>query len=139
MTWAKGFPANWNPFVSSSVETESGWQLRDDGSSGTVKLLFLAFAMAALEPLPGLGQFSVIQTTWLPEAFPTGRDGKWHIMPASSTQGRAFAACMLNGQWRRRKPAMLPDILASAEHLCIGAKDSSPGKRLWQLHHDVYV
>jgi hypothetical protein len=130
MTWAKGFPGSgsWNPFVSKWGESppESGWQLREDGSTGAQYACFTVRNGSAGAVTLGAAVYGN-SDDMATRSVVTGNDGKWHNYAGVFDSVTGNRSLYIDGVLAAHETGNVADILAAAEHLCIAAKDSSPG------------
>jgi hypothetical protein len=125
MCWAKGWPVGWNPWVSKYGETESGWQLRTDGSSpaypcftirnnkvGTVTLGTAVYG----NPDDMAGRSIAI-----------GNDGKWHHYAGTFDASQGVRCLYVDGALAASETGNAPCNPAATNRLMLGAKDSGSG------------
>ena len=128
MCWAKGWPGGWNPWVSKFGETEAGWQLRTDGSSGGSNQYACWTVRANSTGTVMLGAAVYNNPDDLAtRAIAIGADGQWHHYAGTYDQGSGLRCLYVDGNVAANETGNAAYPLASAEHLVIGGKDSSPG------------
>jgi hypothetical protein len=125
--WAKGFPGSWNPFVSKYGESspESGWQLREDGSTGETYGCFTVRNGSIGDVTLGAavyGNSDDMATRTIPS-----NDGQWHLYVGTFSALTGQRILYIDAVVAAMETNDAPDIAAPAEHLCIEAKDSPPG------------
>jgi hypothetical protein len=132
--WSRGYPGGWSPWVSKfgenntsgANEGNAGWQLRDDGSTGETNACFTVRDGSVGDVTLGAaiyGNSDDMATT----TIHTGNDGKWHFYAGVFNAWTGERSLYVDGLLAAQETNNAPDFLASAEHLCIGAKDSPPG------------
>ncbi len=124
--WAKGWPGNWNPFVSKYGETTpsplGGWQLRADAASHPCWTLRGA----------GGTTNDVAQGTadggnpddMAASSLTYGNDGVWHFYAGTYDASTGVRRLYVDGNFVATETNRTPYTLASVEHLCIGARDA---------------
>ncbi len=125
--WAKGFPGDWNPWVSKYGESEAGWQLRNDGSvsNGQTYACFTVRNGSVGTVTLGTGVYSN------PDDMATrstqSNDGNWHFYAGVFSAVTGQRSLYIDGVLAAQETGNTVYDLAAAEHLCIGAKDSPSG------------
>jgi hypothetical protein len=123
--WAKGWPGNWNPFISKYGETtpspSGGWQLRADagshpcwtirGAGGTTNGVALGTAIGG-------------NPEDLAANLTLGPDGTWHFYTGTYDASTGLRNMYVDGVLVASETNASPYNLASIEHLCIGARDA---------------
>ena len=124
--WARGFPGGWNPWVSKYGENapESGWQLREDGSTGE------SYACLTCRN-GGIGTLSLGRTVYgnsddMASGVPSN-DGQWHNYVGTLNGITGERDLYVDGYLVAQEQGSVAYTLAAAEHLVIGGKDSPPG------------
>lgn len=124
--WAKGWPGNWNPFVSKYGETTpspfGGWQLRADagnhpcwtlrGTGGTTNGVALGTADGG-----NIDDMAASSLTF-------GNDGVWHFYAGTYDVSTGVRRLYVDGNFVAIETNLAAYALASVEHLCIGARDA---------------
>ena len=125
--WAKGMPGGWNPFVSKYGEGP-GWQLRDDGSTGTTNACWTIRSPGGANILGAnvYGNSDDMAT----RSVSTGNDGNWHHYAGTYSPITGLRRLYIDGKLAAAETGNGAYNLASVEHLCIGAKDSPPGNNI---------
>ena len=125
--WAKGFPGDWNPWVSKYGETEAGWQLRDDGSvsNGQTYACFTVRNGSVGSVTLGTEVYGNPDDMATRSIF--SNDGNWHFYAGVFSSVSGVRSLYVDGVLAAQETANTAYDLATAEHLCIGAKDSPPG------------
>ncbi len=119
--WAKDLPGAWNPWVSKYGETEAGWQLRDDGRQTNDSCFTVRDNNA------GTNFFGTGGDDMGTRSTPTS-DGNWHLYVGTYNASTGVRNLYIDGAvLAASEGSNTLYNLASAEHLCIGAKDSPPG------------
>jgi hypothetical protein len=111
--WAKGWPANWNPFVSKYGETTpspaGGWQLRADAGN---------HPCWTLRGDGGVDDMSATSLTF-------GNDGVWHFYAGTYDASTGLRKLYVDGAYVMSETNQTPYAMAPVEHLCIGARDAN--------------
>ncbi|MGA2750442.1 MAG: LamG-like jellyroll fold domain-containing protein [Verrucomicrobiota bacterium] len=118
--WAKGFPGSWNPWVSKFGEGEAGWQLRDLGYSMNYSCFTVRDNGSGSEILGQDGGDDMGSGI-------TSNDGKWHHYAGVFSAGTGVRSLYVDGVLAAQETGNVACILATNEHVCIGAKDQPPG------------
>jgi hypothetical protein len=121
MCWAKGWPGQWNPFVSKNGESV-GWQLRQDGSQTPQ-----TNACWTMRGSGGATQLGNGTTDMATRTIPTGSDGKWHHYVGTYSPVTGLRTLYVDGILAAQTTANTVYSLASPEHLMIGGRDAVPG------------
>ena len=124
MCWAKGFPGNWNPWVSKYGESGTGWQLREDGSTGST---YAAFTVRGAGGTVDLGANVYGNTEDMATRSIASNDGLWHHYAGVFDTGTGQRSLYVDGVLAAHATGQVPYVLGVPEHLCIGARDASPG------------
>ena len=127
--WARGLPNGWSPFISKWGEgrpyasPDGGWQLRADGNG-----LQSCFTVRSEQR----GNFAYgcdtgdnvddMATTVIPTA-----DGQWHLYVGTFDTASGVRNLYVDGVLAAQETNNVAYDLAPYSHVCIGAKDSSPG------------
>jgi Concanavalin A-like lectin/glucanases superfamily/Immunoglobulin domain len=126
--WGKGFPANWNPFVSKWGEgppynsPNGGWQLRASGDA--VHSCFTVRDNNAGGFVFGNtgNALDDMATTTVPS-----NDGGWHYYVGTFDTATGIRDLYVDGLLAAQETNNVAYDIAQYSHLCIGAKDSAPG------------
>jgi hypothetical protein len=127
MCWGKGLPGGWNAYLSKWGESppEAGWQLRDDGSSTS----YMAFTVRnGGGDTVTLGTAVYGNSDDMATRSIKSNDGKWHHFAGVFNSISGVRSLYIDGVLAANETGnSAADIVAAAEHLCLCAKDSSPG------------
>jgi hypothetical protein len=107
--WAKGVPGGWNPFVSKFGESESGWQLRVNGSSDP------CWSMRGAGGTDDMASGTATEGT------------RWHHYAGTYDSVAGIRSLYVDGQLAVQQTGQALYTLAPAAHLAIGAKDAAAG------------
>ena len=132
--WSRGFPTTWSPWVSKYGENapESGWQLRADGGGPDSAFTVRNNSAGSTNVTVGAAAGDDMSTTTIPT-----EDGNWHFYVGVFNASTGVRSLYVDGQLAANESAgNVPYPLASAEHLCIGAKDSPPGNSFGSFSSD---
>lgn len=120
--WAKGWPGNWNPFVSKYGEAGQGWQIRQAGDNNrepcwTIRgtggtLVTGRLAWGNPEDLVGAG-FVLNEDT-----------NTWHLYVGTYDAGTGERRLYVNGQLAALTTNNAVYTLSPSSFLCIGARDN---------------
>lgn len=125
--WARGWPGQWNPFVSKYGETTApagGWQVRNDGGNnlspcwtirGNPGTVVLGTAVG--------GNAEDMAAT----SLTYGNDNKWHFYCATYDLAAGQRVLYVDGSLVAYTTGQGPYTLAPDAHLAIGARDAPPG------------
>ena len=119
--WAKGYPGQWNPFVSkygdSGVPPTAGWQLRDGGDNSNPAWTIRGTGGTVTQGTAVFGNPEDNRGTI------AANDGFWHhyagIFNASTGERKLYIDGVLSGAETNNHAY----ILAGDSHVCIGARD----------------
>ena len=125
--WAKGFPGQWSPWVSKFGETEAGWQLRNDGSVNNGQTYACFTVRNGQVGAISLGSEAYGDSDDMATTNIDSNDGDWHIYAGVFSSVTGVRSLYIDGVLAAQETGNAPYDLAAAEHLCIGAKDNSPG------------
>jgi hypothetical protein len=131
--WSRGFPGSWNPWVSKFGEDspETGWQLRPYGGG--------PYACFTVRDNGGGSQFCIPGTSTNGEApwddmsttTYASQDASWHLYTGVFDAGTGIRYLYVDAKLVAGETnGNIPYPLATAEHLCINAKDSPPGNSI---------
>ena len=120
--WAKGYPGQWNPFVSkygdSGVAPTAGWQLRDGGDNSHPAWTIRGAGGAVTVGTAVFGNPEDNRGTI------AANDGQWHhyagIFNASTGERKLYIDGVLSGV----ETGNHAYTLAADSHVCIGARDA---------------
>jgi hypothetical protein len=132
--WSRGFPTTWSPWVSKYGENapESGWQLRANGGGPDSCFTVRNSSAGSTNVTVGAAAGDDMSTTTIPT-----EDGKWHFYVGVFNASTGVRSLYVDGQLAANENGgNLPYGLATAEHLCIGAKDSPPGNTFGSFSSD---
>ncbi len=140
MCWSKGFPGGWNPWVSKYGEGP-GWQLRVDGSgAGNI---YACWSVRGTGGNGNLGASVYGNAEDMATRSVPSNDGNWHHYAGTYSPITGIRSLYIDGKLAAEESGNGPYSLASAEHLCIGAKDSPPGNNFGNYYsgeiYDVRV
>jgi hypothetical protein len=136
--WARGWPGQWNPWVSKWGESENGaeagWQLRDDGSDSsggggvgypyacwTVRDNSAGTVTLGADPYANPDDMATRSI-----AIGTGNNN-WHFYAGTFDGISGNRNLYIDGVLAASETGNKPYFAATGEHLCIGGKDSPPG------------
>lgn len=120
--WAKGWPGNWNPFVSKYGETvpspAGGWQVRADASNHPCWTMRGAGGVVTLGTADGgrVDDLAAPNVTFF-------NDGVWHFYLCTFDANTGVRQLYADGTWVASETNVTAYTLAPLEHLCIGARD----------------
>jgi hypothetical protein len=118
MCWAKGTIGTWLPWVSKYGENP-GWQLRSGPNTG-----YACWTMrdnnagAATLGSGGDDMYTTLFNT---------AGSAWHLYAGTFDAVTGIRNLYVDGQLAAQETNTVPYFLATAEHLCIGSRDSPPG------------
>lgn len=122
MCWAKGWPAGWNPWISKFGESESGWQLRKDGSTSSYACWTVRNGSVGAVTLGSAvyGNPDDLAT----RSITVGNDGKWHHYAGTFDANLGVRCLYVDGDLAASETGNAPCIMAANNRLMLGAKDS---------------
>ena len=120
--WAKGYPGQWNPWVSkygdSGAAPTSGWQLRDGGNNANPAWTIRGAGGAVTQGTAVFGNSEDMRGTI------AANDGQWHhyagTFNAATGERRLYIDTVLSGE----ETGNHAYTLAADSHVCIGARDA---------------
>jgi hypothetical protein len=119
--WAKGYPGNWNPWVSKYGEGP-GWEMRDEGDNA-----HSGFTLRAASP----GTILLGSTPYGdPEDLRgtiASKDQYWHFYAGTYSVATGVRNWYVDGVLSAQAGNNGPYNLAASEHLTIGGKDQPSG------------
>ncbi|HXT12632.1 MAG TPA: LamG-like jellyroll fold domain-containing protein [Candidatus Angelobacter sp.] len=123
--WAKGYPGNWNPWVSkygdSGVAPTAGWQLRDSGDNADAAWTMRGTGGTVVLGTPVYGNPEDLRGT-----IPTA-DGQWHHYAGTFNAATGERDLYVDGVLSGMETGNQPYTLAADSHVCIGARDQHGG------------
>jgi beta-xylosidase len=122
MCWAKGWPGGWNPWVSKFGESESGWQLRTDGSDSIYPCWTIRNNGVGTVTL-GVAVYGN-PDDMASRSIAIGNDGKWHHYAGTFDAGLGVRCLYVDGVLAASETGNTPCIIAATNRLMLGAKDS---------------
>ena len=127
--WARGFPGQWNSFVSKFGETENGWQVRDLGSQPYGGILPTSYGAPSFTVRDNNAGSLLMGVSAGDDMGVTNRisDGNWHFYAGVFNALTGIRSLYLDGVVVAQETNNNPCIPALPEHLVIAGKDSSPG------------
>ncbi len=138
--WGKGLPGSWNPFVSKWGEgrpyssPDGGFQLRTDGNGNDSCFTVRCEQRGTLLFGNAADAIDDMATTTVPTA-----DGKWHFYAGTYDAGTGIRSLWVDAILAAQESNNVLYDLAPYSHLCIGAKDSSPGNTFGQYTSNLLV
>jgi hypothetical protein len=125
--WAKGWPGQWNPFVSKYGEATApagGWQVRNDGGNN----LSPCWTMRGNPGTVALGTAVGGNAEDLAaNSLTYGNDGKWHFYCATYDVNAGQRILYVDGSLVASTTGQGQYTPAATAHLTIGARDQPPG------------
>ena len=118
--WAKGYPGNWNPWVSKYGEGP-GWQLRDEGDNADS-----GFTLRGAGGTVTLGS-AVYGNSDDNRGTIASADGNWHLYAATYNRAAGIRNWYVDGALSGQVTGITTYNLAAASHLTIGGRDGSAG------------
>jgi hypothetical protein len=123
--WAKGWPGNWNPFVSkygeSAPSPSGGWQVRVDGANNVSPCWTIRGAGGAVTLGTAVnGNPDDLAAT----SLTFGNDGYWHMYVDTFDASARVRNLYVDGVLAASETNITAYSLAPTEHLCIGARDA---------------
>lgn len=104
--WAKGFPGQWNPWVSKYGENGAGWQLRRNNNAN------------AGWTLRGTGGTEDMTTSI------NSNDGKWHFYAGTYDATTGVRSLYIDGVLAATQSGQALYTMSPASHLAFGARDN---------------
>ncbi|HZM06029.1 MAG TPA: LamG-like jellyroll fold domain-containing protein [Candidatus Saccharimonadales bacterium] len=123
MFWAKGWPVAWHPFVSKNGDGGAGWQLRNDGSSGG-HFACWTIRGGGGNVILGVAVYGIGEDM-ATRSVATGPDGYWHQYIGTFAASAGVRSLYVDGMLAAQETNSGAYNLASVEHLCFGAQDST--------------
>ena len=105
--WAKGWPGQWNPWVSKYGESNQGWQLRCSGDNTN-----------SCWTIRGTGAGDDIVSGF------SSNDGQWHHYAGTYDAVSGLRYLYLDGQLAASESGNGPNTLSRPSHLVLGARDN---------------
>jgi hypothetical protein len=110
MTWARGQPGVWNPFVSKGGEDPEGWQLRR--SAGQNAVFTVRGSGAAADPAGDSGG--------------SGADGAWHLYVGTFNANTGERALYVDGILRNYQTGNNLYTVSTGARLVLGGRSLAP-------------
>ena len=127
--WSRGFPGQWNSFLSKFGETENGWQLRDLGSQGYGGIFPTSYGAPDFTVRDNNAGALLLGVSAGDDMGVTNRisDGNWHFYAGAFNAFTGIRSLYVDGLLVGQETNNNPCIPALPEHVVIAGKDSSPG------------
>jgi hypothetical protein len=127
--WSRGFPGQWNSFLSKFGETENGWQLRDIGSQGYGGIFPTSYGSPDFTVRDNNAGALLLGVSAGDDMGVTNRisDGNWHFYAGAFNAFTGIRSLYVDGLLVGQETNNNPCIPALPEHVVIAGKDSSPG------------
>jgi hypothetical protein len=120
--WAKGWPGNWDPFVSKHGEAGLGWQLRQFGQDA-VNPCWTVRGAGGTVTLGVAGGFAGPEDLGATN-FPLGNDtNNWHFYVGTFDAATGDRHMYIDGQRAASATGGVVYAMSPASFLCIGARD----------------
>jgi hypothetical protein len=137
--WGKSFPVGWSPFVSKWGEgppyntPNGGWQLRAEGSGVNACWTVRDLDAGGLVFGNTGDALDDMATT-----FPSD-DGNWHFYTGTFDTSTGIRNLYVDSVLSAQETNNVAYDLAAFAHLCIGAKDSTPGDTFGQYSTNLGI